>query len=81
MSLKGRTGKVVKGRIHNPHFYEWKRQRQKFATDNGIIGNAWNVSYGAINTVNRLIYQFSSILFGLVEQSDLKKANSMQSEE
>ena len=33
----------------------------RFATDNGIIGNAWNVSYGAINTVNRLIYQFSSI--------------------
>jgi len=33
----------------------------KFQPDNGIFNNAWNNSYGAINTVNRLIYQFSSI--------------------
>ena len=35
--------------------------RHKFQPDNGIFNNAWNNSYGAINTVNRLIYQFSSI--------------------
>ena len=35
--------------------------RHTFQPDNGIFNNAWNNSYGAINTVNRLIYQFSSI--------------------
>jgi hypothetical protein len=35
--------------------------QHQFQTDNGIFNNAWNASYGAINTVNRLIYQFSSI--------------------
>lgn len=35
--------------------------KHEFKPGNGIFNNAWNASYGAINTVNRLIYQFSSI--------------------
>ena len=35
--------------------------QHEFQADNSIFNNAWNSAYGAINTVNRLIYQFSSI--------------------
>ena len=48
-----RTGQIVKGRIHNPHFYEWKRQRQKFATDNGInLNNPDAANAGGAATAN-----------------------------
>ena len=35
--------------------------QHEFQPDNNIFNNAWNNAYGPINTVNRLIYQFSSI--------------------
>ncbi len=41
-----------------------------YGTEDGYINGAWNFGFGGVNTANRLIYQFQSLVeSGQVEQA------------